>query len=160
MADAKRVRTLLASHFRLSKEQCPEDEEKDFMAKVSYASGIGSLVRIPVLLIGLFRGQTTCWGLNVRVVQELKVEDQRPFHNLKGQARQRYNLLCLVSFEENQQHTLTQHSCHDCIYAYLLCVFSSHVTFHTCTILMYVVVCLYVSHNSFSNFIRKRPRLH
>ena len=41
-----------------------------------------------------------------------------------------------------------------------MCVFSSHVTFHTCTILMYVVVCLYVSHNSFPDFVRKRPRLH
>ena len=25
---------------------------------------------------------------------------------------------------------------------------------------MYVVVCLYVSHNSFPDFVRKRPRLH
>ncbi len=45
MRDAKPVRTPLASHFRLSKEQCPEtDEEKDFMARVPYASTIGSLM--------------------------------------------------------------------------------------------------------------------
>jgi hypothetical protein len=45
MRDAKPVTTPLASHFRLSKEQCPEtDEEKDFMARVPYASTIGSLV--------------------------------------------------------------------------------------------------------------------
>ena len=42
----------------------------------------------------------------------------------------------------------------------IMCVFSSHVTFHTCTILMYVVVCFYVSCNSFPDSIRKRPRLH
>jgi hypothetical protein len=45
MRDAKPVRTPLVSHFRLSKEQCPEtDEEKDFMARVPYASTIGSLM--------------------------------------------------------------------------------------------------------------------
>jgi ATP-binding cassette subfamily B (MDR/TAP) protein 1 len=45
MRDAKPVRTPLASHFRLSKEQCPKtDEEKDFMARVPYASTIGSLM--------------------------------------------------------------------------------------------------------------------
>ncbi len=45
MRDAKPVRTPLASHFRLSKEQCPEtNEEKDFMARVPYASTIGSLM--------------------------------------------------------------------------------------------------------------------
>jgi ATP-binding cassette subfamily B (MDR/TAP) protein 1 len=45
MRDAKPIRTPLASHFRLSKEQCPEtDEEKDFMARVPYASTIGSLM--------------------------------------------------------------------------------------------------------------------
>jgi ATP-binding cassette subfamily B (MDR/TAP) protein 1 len=45
MRDAKLVRTPLASHFRLSKEQCLEtDEEKDFMARVPYASTIGSLM--------------------------------------------------------------------------------------------------------------------
>ena len=46
---------------------------------------------------------------------------------------------------------------HICLF---MCVFSSHVTFHTCTILMYVVVCFYVSHNSFPDFVRKRPRMH
>ncbi|KAK0585008.1 hypothetical protein LWI29_022138 [Acer saccharum] len=45
MGDAKSVRTPLASHFRLSKEQSPKtEEEKDFMAKVPYASAIGSLM--------------------------------------------------------------------------------------------------------------------
>jgi len=45
MRDAKPVRTPLVSHFRLSREQCPEtDEEKDFMARVPYASTIGSLM--------------------------------------------------------------------------------------------------------------------
>jgi hypothetical protein len=45
MRDAKPVRTPLASHFRLSKEQCPEtNEEKDFMARVPYASTIRSLM--------------------------------------------------------------------------------------------------------------------
>ncbi|KAI9188574.1 hypothetical protein LWI28_025413 [Acer negundo] len=45
MSDAKPVRTPLASHFRLSMEQCPEtDEEKDFMGRVPYASVIGSLM--------------------------------------------------------------------------------------------------------------------
>jgi ATP-binding cassette subfamily B (MDR/TAP) protein 1 len=45
MRDAKLVRTPLVSHFRLSKEQCPViDEEKDFMARVPYASTIGSLM--------------------------------------------------------------------------------------------------------------------
>ena len=45
MGDAKLVRTHLASHFRLSKDQSPKTgEEKDFMAKVPYASAIGSLM--------------------------------------------------------------------------------------------------------------------
>jgi ATP-binding cassette subfamily B (MDR/TAP) protein 1 len=45
MRDAKPVRTPLVNHFRLSKEQCSEiDEEKDFMARVPYASTIGSLM--------------------------------------------------------------------------------------------------------------------
>jgi ATP-binding cassette subfamily B (MDR/TAP) protein 1 len=45
MRDAKPIRTPLVSHFRLSKEQCPEtDEKKDFMARVPYASTIGSLM--------------------------------------------------------------------------------------------------------------------
>ena len=45
MGDAKSVRTPLASHFRLSKDQSPKtEEEKDFMAKVPYASAIGSLM--------------------------------------------------------------------------------------------------------------------
>lgn len=45
MIDAKPVSTPLASHFRLSKEQSPKTkQEKDFMAKVPYASAIGSLM--------------------------------------------------------------------------------------------------------------------
>ena len=45
MGDAKPVSTPLASHFRLSKDQSPQtEEERDFMAKVPYASAIGSLM--------------------------------------------------------------------------------------------------------------------
>ena len=47
MGDAKSVRTHLANHFRLSKDQSPKTEdEKDFMAKVPYASTIGSLMYV------------------------------------------------------------------------------------------------------------------
>ena len=43
MCDAKSVRTPLASHSRLSKDQSPKtEEEKDFMAKVPYVIAIGS----------------------------------------------------------------------------------------------------------------------
>ena len=45
MGDAKPVSTPLASHFRLSKDQSPQtDEDKEYMAKVPYASAIGSLM--------------------------------------------------------------------------------------------------------------------
>lgn len=45
MSDAKAVITPLENHFRLSKEHCPQiDEEKDFIAKVSYVLAIGSLM--------------------------------------------------------------------------------------------------------------------
>ena len=45
MSDAKAVSTPLASHFRLSKDQSPKTEEEEgFMAKVPYASAIGSLM--------------------------------------------------------------------------------------------------------------------
>jgi hypothetical protein len=45
MSNAKPVSTPLASHFRLSKDQSPKtEEEKDIMAKVPYASAIGSLM--------------------------------------------------------------------------------------------------------------------
>ena len=45
MGDAKPVSTPLASHFRLSKSQSPETEEdREFMAKIPYASAIGSLM--------------------------------------------------------------------------------------------------------------------
>ena len=43
--DSKPTRRPLANNFRLSKDQCSEtDEEKDFMAKVSYALTIRSLM--------------------------------------------------------------------------------------------------------------------
>ena len=49
MSDSKPVKTLLTNHFRLFKDQCPEtDEEKDFMAKVPYASSIESLMYVMV----------------------------------------------------------------------------------------------------------------
>jgi hypothetical protein len=58
MSNAKPVSTPLASHFRLSKDQSPKtEEEKDFMAKVPYASAIGSLmyaIVAPQILIVLF----------------------------------------------------------------------------------------------------------
>ncbi|CAO2827530.1 unnamed protein product [Amaranthus hypochondriacus] len=45
MGDAKPVSTPLASHFRLSKDQSPQiEEDKEYMAKVPYASAIGSLM--------------------------------------------------------------------------------------------------------------------
>ena len=45
MSDAKPVNTPLASLFHLSKDQSPEtEEEREFMAKVPYASAIGSLM--------------------------------------------------------------------------------------------------------------------
>ena len=45
MSESKPVSTPLASHFRLSNDQCPQTEEdKDYMAKVPYASAIGSLM--------------------------------------------------------------------------------------------------------------------
>lgn len=45
MDNAKPVSTPLASHFRLSKDQSPQtEEEREFMAKVPYASAIGSLM--------------------------------------------------------------------------------------------------------------------
>ena len=45
MSDVKSVSTPLATHFKLSKEQSPTtEEERDHMAKVPYASAIGSLM--------------------------------------------------------------------------------------------------------------------
>ncbi|MCI85061.1 hypothetical protein A2U01_0106340, partial [Trifolium medium] len=45
MGNAKLVSTPLASHFRLSKDQSPQtEEEKESMAKIPYASTIGSLM--------------------------------------------------------------------------------------------------------------------
>ena len=45
MGNTKPMSTPLASHFRLSKDQSPQiEEEKEFMAKVLYASTIGSLM--------------------------------------------------------------------------------------------------------------------
>ena len=45
VGDAKPVSTLLASHFRLSKDQSSQtDKDKEYMAKVTYASAIGRLM--------------------------------------------------------------------------------------------------------------------
>ena len=45
ISDAKSVGTLLETHFKLSKKQSPTiEEERDHMAKVPYASAIGSLM--------------------------------------------------------------------------------------------------------------------
>ena len=49
MQNAKVVSTHLGLHFRLSKEQSPKtEEERAYMAKVSYASAIGSLMCVMV----------------------------------------------------------------------------------------------------------------
>ena len=49
MSEAKPAKTLMANHFRLSKDQCSEtNEEKDFMAKVPYTSAFGSLMYVMV----------------------------------------------------------------------------------------------------------------
>lgn len=49
MKDAKPIKTPLANYFKLSKDQSPKtDDEKDFMAKLSYASAIGSLIYVIV----------------------------------------------------------------------------------------------------------------
>jgi len=45
MKNVKPVSIPLASHFKLSKEECPKtQEEMAHMAKVPYASGVGSLM--------------------------------------------------------------------------------------------------------------------
>ena len=45
MDNAKVVSSPIATHFRLSTEQCPStDEEKEDMARVPYASAVGSLM--------------------------------------------------------------------------------------------------------------------
>ena len=49
MESAKPIITCLASHFKLSKEQgVATQEERDFMAKVLYASAIGSLMYVMI----------------------------------------------------------------------------------------------------------------
>ena len=49
MNDAKSVNTPLATHFKLSKQQSPTtEEERDHMAKVSYAFVISSLMYLIV----------------------------------------------------------------------------------------------------------------
>ncbi|KAH9307354.1 hypothetical protein KI387_035265, partial [Taxus chinensis] len=49
MQDAKPVGTPLASHFKLSKEQCPKTEqERNQMSKVPYSSAVGSLMYVMV----------------------------------------------------------------------------------------------------------------
>ncbi|CAM8987460.1 unnamed protein product [Rhodiola kirilowii] len=45
MSDAKYVTTPLAHHFKLSTEQCPENEsEIDYMSKIPYANAVGCLM--------------------------------------------------------------------------------------------------------------------
>ena len=52
MQNAKVVSTPLGVHFRLSKEQSPKtEEERAYMAKVLYASAIGSLMYVMVCTI-------------------------------------------------------------------------------------------------------------
>ena len=49
MQSAKPVSTPLASHFKLSKEQgVATQEEREFMAKIPYASAMGSLMYVMV----------------------------------------------------------------------------------------------------------------
>ena len=45
MQNAKLVSTPLSSHFKLSKETCPETQEEiDYMSSIPYSSTIGSLM--------------------------------------------------------------------------------------------------------------------
>ena len=45
MAEARPITTILASHFKLSSEQCPQSSEKEEeMSRVPYASAVGSLM--------------------------------------------------------------------------------------------------------------------
>lgn len=44
MSIAKPIRTTLASHFRLSKDESQTEEEKDSMANIPYALFIGSMM--------------------------------------------------------------------------------------------------------------------
>ena len=51
MTDAKPVKIPLASHFKLSKEQSPKDDDKlKRMARVPYASTVGSLMYVMVCM--------------------------------------------------------------------------------------------------------------
>ena len=51
MTDAKSVKTLLASHFKLSKEQLSKDnDELKRMARVPYALVVGSLMYMMVCM--------------------------------------------------------------------------------------------------------------
>ncbi|KAK1581614.1 hypothetical protein Q3G72_007410 [Acer saccharum] len=81
MSDTKPVRISLASHFRLSNEQCPKtNEEKDLMVKVPYASATGSLMQAtlgssemdPEVPVGYIKLSEKC--LTFRR-EELKLED-------------------------------------------------------------------------------------
>ena len=59
---------------------------------------------------------------------------------------------CLTFYEEIQRtHSFS---------ILALCAFSSHVTCHTCTLLIYAFVCVHVSCNSFPVVVRKRPCMH
>ena len=54
MEGARPASTLLANHFRLSKEQCPvTQKEHEHMAKVPYASAVASLMYAMVCCTGL-----------------------------------------------------------------------------------------------------------
>ena len=45
MQNAKPVSTPLASHFKLSKDMCPETQEEiDYISKIPYSSAVGSLM--------------------------------------------------------------------------------------------------------------------
>ena len=49
MQDAKLVSTPLSSHFKLTKEMCPETQEEiDYMSKVPYSSAVESLMQTMV----------------------------------------------------------------------------------------------------------------
>ena len=49
MHNAKPVSTPLASHFKLSKEMCPETQEEiDYKSRIPYSSVVGSLMYVMV----------------------------------------------------------------------------------------------------------------
>ena len=56
-------------------------------------------VRIPIFWLAYFVDKSQL-GLLCKGSLVIKVEDQRPFQDLKGQVRQRYNFSCLIFLEE------------------------------------------------------------